>query len=668
MIADMKKLLLFGNNSEKSKLLKLLHKNGCVEVSLAKKFDSTDYIIDEDKINEINKKLAQLDFVFSFLEDSAKVVLEKQKKDKTIEYKQTKTSGLLKPKMSLTYEEFASSDTCEAEVFDIVNKLDEISDKIVELRQDSAKAASIAKQLAPYKEVTAKLTSFKDTKNVSVLLGSCSPNALNLVKELEEKGAYCEVFKDELNACALCVIVLKEKYEDIVETLSNMEFSNCTLNYSDVAKDLIENADATIEKNEKEIFELQKQAAAYDTVLPLAQRMYDYYLLEKRKVECEGLTSSTQSSYFMEAWLPSVQEDNLTKSLNDSKLSLAFVIQDPQEGDVVPSYCENNEVIAPYESVTNMFSAPAYKEIDPNPFVAFFFFVFYGMMLSDAGYGLVLTLLTAVVLIATKPKKGQSNLIKVVFMGGISTMIWGVVFGSYFGISATDIGIWCWFNPIEEPMMMLYLSLGMGIFQMLFGTIIKAVACFKKKEITAGIASFCWLFLVMGIAGFACPMFIEGFPAWIGTVGIVLLALGVVMLMASGAIGKKGAAMVSGAFASLYDVINFFSDLMSYTRIFGLGLATAVIGMVFNQIGTSIAGLVGGGFAGVIIIAIIAIIGHTFNIAINALGAYVHNARLQFVEFFGKFYEGGGSLFKPLGSEMKYYYINNDKKTQEVKE
>ena len=142
--------------------------------------------------------------------------------------------------------------------------------------------------------------------------------------------------------------------------------------------------------------------------------------------------------------------------------------------------------------------------------------------------------------------------------------------------------------------------------------------------------------------------------------------ISVVLLMAGGALGKKGAAKVTGALASLYDIINFFSDLMSYTRIFGLGLATAVIGMVFNEIGTSIASLLGGGVAGVIVIIIIALIGHTFNIAINALGAYVHNSRLQFVEFFGKFYTGGGTLFKPLGSEMKYYYINNEK-TQEVK-
>ena len=127
--------------------------------------------------------------------------------------------------------------------------------------------------------------------------------------------------------------------------------------------------------------------------------------------------------------------------------------------------------------------------------------------------------------------------------------------------------------------------------------------------------------------------------------------------MLSGTFGKRGAKKVTGALSSLYGIINFFSDMMSYTRIFGLGLASGVIGMVFNEIASVISGMMPFKFMGVIVTIIICIIGHTFNISINALGAYVHNSRLQFVEFFGKFYTGGGELFAPLGSQMKYYRI-----------
>ncbi|MDE6372348.1 MAG: V-type ATP synthase subunit I, partial [Clostridia bacterium] len=139
--------------------------------------------------------------------------------------------------------------------------------------------------------------------------------------------------------------------------------------------------------------------------------------------------------------------------------------------------------------------------------------------------------------------------------------------------------------------------------------------------------------------------------------GIVLLVLGLILLMLSGTFGKKGAKKVSGAFSALYGIINFFSDLMSYTRIFGLGLATGVIAMVFNQIADIISGMLPWKFLGVIVSIAIYIVGHSFNVAINSLGAYVHNSRLQFVEYFGKFYTGGGQLFAPLGSQMKYYAI-----------
>ncbi|MBE5763787.1 MAG: hypothetical protein E7338_06185 [Clostridiales bacterium] len=664
MISDMKKLLLFGNNSEKSELMKILHKMGCVEISLAKKLDKTQYVVNEDKINEYTRKLTKLEFLFDFFAETEKEVA-KYAKTRNYDFKPVKTSGLLIPKKSLTFEEFAASQNVEKEVFEVIDKLDKFSAEIIELKSDNTKYLSIANQLAPYKAVTAKLNSFKSTKHVVIALGSIGLSALNRVGELEEKGAYVEVFKDE-RFINIAVMYLKEKEQEIQEILTQMDFAVCSLNFDGYASDLISDAERHIKANEERIIDIYFEAIKDEQILFAAQQLHDFYTLEVRKVECEGFTLSTQTSYLLEGWVPAKNAEELDKALSESPLALSYVIREPIEGDNVPTYCENNEVVSPYESVTNMFSSPAYKEIDPNPFVAFFFFIFFGMMLSDAGYGLVLTILTGIVLLMTKPKKGQSNLIKIVFMGGISTIIWGFLFGSYFGLNAKDLGIWYWFNPIDSPMNMLYLSLAMGIFQMLFGTMIKAVAEFKAKNIAGGVTAFCWLFLVLGVGGFALPMVVKTAPAFIKIVGIVFLAIGAVLLMAGGALGKKGAAKVTGALASLYDIINFFSDLMSYTRIFGLGLATAVIGMVFNEIGTSIASLLGGGVAGVIVIIIIALIGHTFNIAINALGAYVHNSRLQFVEFFGKFYTGGGTLFKPLGSEMKYYYINNEK-TQEVK-
>ncbi len=662
MICDMKRLLLFGNNSEKSRLMKTLHKMGCVEVSLSPKFEETEYVLDENKINEYNKKLSQIEFSFSFLQDCSQKV-KQYAKERNFEYKPVKTSGLLIPKRSLTFEEFSNSLVVEKEVFDAIDRFTKFSEEIISLKADIAKNTALINQLTPFKNVPISLNKFKDTKHVGVMVGTISSSELPKIAMLEEKGAYVEVFGNE-STVAISVIYLKENYDDITGILSDMAFAMCALNYDEVSSNIIFNANKKIEEDNKRIIDIYFEAIKDEGILLDAQRLHDYYSLELRKIECEGLTASTKTSFFLEGWVPADKAEELDKTLVESPLSLSYIIRDPQEGEDVPTLCENNEIVSPYESVTNMFSAPKYKEIDPNPFVAFFFFLFYGMMLSDAGYGFILAVGAGAILAITKPKKGQSNLIKIVFMGGISTVIWGIIFGSYFGVSAKDLGIWCWFNPVEEPLMMLYLSIGMGVFQMLFGTAIKSYADFRAKEYVASVAGLCWFFLIFGIAGFMGQSML-GLPAAFKTIGLVLLIIGLVLLMVGGACGKKGAGKITGALAALYGIINFFSDLMSYTRIFGLGLATAVIGMVFNNIGSVLYEMLGG-VVGVIAFAIIAVVGHTFSMAINALGSYVHNSRLQFVEFFGKFYTGGGELFRPLGSEMKYYYINNEN-TQEVK-
>lgn len=672
MIADMKKLLLFGNNKEKSSLIKVLHKMGCVEVSIAEKLEKTSYIQDEKTLNEYTSKLTQLDFCFSFLKN-IKREAESLAKAKKIEYTPFKIGGMLTPRPELTFDEFEKSYELTDEVFSKIEILEKLNIERINLKAEVQKSKSLLSQLEAYRKVDVAFSKIKDTKHVSIMLGTINPSKLQDLSKLEELGAHVEVCQNANNV-ALAVFVLKEKYDEVSQLLSEMDFSNCSFNFSEVPIDLIKEKENYIKQlNEREI-EIIKEAIALESIIPNARRLYDYYTLEAKKKEMETRTASTQTSYFLEAWVPSDKADELDQRLNDSSLILSYILRDPIEGEIVPTYVIGNQITTPYQSVTNMFSAPAYKEIDPNPFVTFFFFLFFGMMLSDAGYGLILTVLGIVVLACSKPKMHQSSLIKIVLMGGISTILWGIAFGSYFGVSASDLSetfgfkVWCWFNPVEEPIKLMFLSVGMGLFQMLFGIGIHVYDLIKQKKIMEGISNTCWFFLIIGIALFAlstslgASIFKNGTPSWLKTVGIVVILVGVLLLLLAGTFGKVGAKKVTGALGNLYEVINFFSDLMSYTRIFGLGLATAVIGMVFNEISAVIMGLVPIKAIGILAAIVILLIGHIFNVAINALGAYVHNSRLQFVEFFGKFYTGGGTIFKPLGSEIKYYDI----KPQEV--
>lgn len=662
-VVEMRKLVLIGNSSERERLIKILHTEECAEIVAAQKTEGTHYADKQSALEVYGAKKAKLDFIFDFIK-SCQIEAQALIKEKKINYTPVK-KPFLAGKPSLTMEEFYETPKLEEGVFDACDRLTRLSESLLKNKSDEIKLKNTINQLQPYKEVDAKLESFKDTKDVSILLGTVPSSRKAAAEKAEDLGA-CMLFYDAGVVSTVVCIVLKEKYEETAKILSDAEFSACTLNYTGIPRDVIAESEKLLAENTAMREKLIEQSISFEYVLDDCKRLYDYYLVEERKLECEANTSCTETSYILEAWVPVDKTEKLDKALSESPLALMYEIREPLEGEKPPTYVEDNAVVEPYQSVTNMFSVPAYGEINPNPFVAFFFFLFFGMMLADAGYGLVLMILTGIVLIKQRPPKGQASLIKIVFMGSFSTVIWGIIFGSYFGYSATDLGIWCWFNPIEEPMNMLFLSLGMGIFQMCFGLGINMVAMFKqKKPLDAISGTLSWYFMLLGLALAFGSSLIKAIaiPSLVSTVGYVLLGAGVLLLMISGALHKKGASMVSGAFARLYDIINFFSDLMSYTRIFGLGLASAVIGMVFNEIGALMMNMIPIKAIGVVVTAIVFIIGHVFNIGINALGAYVHNSRLQFVEFFGKFYTGGGELFRPLGCEMKYYYIHN----QEVK-
>lgn len=654
-ISNMLKLLLIGNVKERNSLIKRLHKLGCVEVATTDKIEKMQSADMGEYADKCKVKLARLEFCLETVK-SYKPTALKLAKEQKIDYIPAKGKGPFQTRPLISFEDFSNLKDIETDIFTQISQLKEYTDKIIALRAKTQKETNVIASLAPYANMHAPFSKFKDTATASVLLGEVAKTKVALFEKIEsEYGGVYEVFQGSGNSDGVAIVIDKSKREDIQQLLADTEFTACSISSDSTPEEMRAQAEKNLAETEKERNLAIEAIMTFENIFDDVKRLHDYFTLEVAKAESENRTQTTSSTYYLEAWLPEGEKDRVDKDLENSPLSLAYTIREPLESETPPTFVESNGVVAPYESVTNMFSVPFYKEIDPNPSVAFFFFLIFGMMLGDAGYGLLLTLGTGIILALRKPPKGEMNLVKIMFMGGISTFIWGFLFGSYFGLSATDLGIWCWFNPIEDPMPLLILSLAVGVVQMFFGMAINMVALIKKHQPVWGISSaFSWYFLALGIGGIFGASYIG---AWAKTAGIVFAVLGVVLLMLSGTFGKRGAKKVTGALSSLYGIINFFSDMMSYTRIFGLGLASGVIGMVFNEIASVISGMMPFKFMGVIVTIIICIIGHTFNISINALGAYVHNSRLQFVEFFGKFYTGGGELFAPLGSQMKYYRI-----------
>ena len=364
----------------------------------------------------------------------------------------------------------------------------------------------------------------------------------------------------------------------------------------------------------------------------------------------QGLKSGyTTRTMMFTGWISAAREDEFRAVIADISQDVYLQISDPNPDEDAPVLVENSAIVAPFASVTRMYATPMRDEIDPSPVMSPFYFIFFGMMVSDAGYGVIIAVLCGLFWIL---KRGRTPpLIRLLTLGGISTVIWGALYGSWFGME--------WFppllmNPMENSLTMLIMCFAMGYIHIMAGLVLKFYMNCRNGQVGAAFMDQgSWIVLLLSVVLFLVP--------GLSTVAIALLIASAVAIVATqgreykSIFGKFGWGMYA-----LYGATSYLSDILSYSRLFALGIATGVVALVINSICATM-GAIGGVF-GVLAYALVFTIGHVFNLGINGLGAYVHDARLQYVEFFGKFYEGGGREFAPFALRTKYNLISSEKK------
>ena len=432
------------------------------------------------------------------------------------------------------------------------------------------------------------------------------------------------------------------------------------------------------EKLTSEIAGLRTQIADFAANREELKFASDYYAMRAEKYSVLYGIPQSESAFFIEGYVPAAYGEVLCDKLRSS-FDVEVELSEPGPEEDVPVLLRNGAFSEPVETVVESYSLPGKQEIDPSRITSIFYYIFFGMMLSDAGYGILLTLGTAYVMLKVKNMKpGMKKMMELFFYGGISTIVWGLAFGSFFGnavnvIAATFFGrpditlSPLWFEPMSEPMRFLVFAFACGIVHILTGLGIKLYQCIKQGDyVSAFCDSVLWFMFVGGgiVYLLSMPMvtdmlglgFSIGHPAsdiaaWIAIAGCI----GVVL---TGGRESKNwfKRLLKGAYAA-YGITGYLSDILSYSRLLALGLATGVIAQVFNQMGS----MLGATWYGALIFIIIFLIGHILNIGINVLGAYVHTNRLQFVEFFGKFYDGGGRSFEPFTEKTKYFKVKEDK-------
>lgn len=653
MIAEMKRLLLFGYSPEKNRLLKCLAKLQAVETSVTAA-DGLEKQSSPEK-GAIEAKLLKLQFAFDFLRRQ-KIELKQYAKKKLTEEKPAKGS-LFASKKQMDFAAFEAIIQKEEEAFEQIGRIYALNDELLDIRTNINRLKQLVGEAENYRNVPYPFSILQNTKKTSVFLFNVSLSQTAEVETLLSGEPLCvyEYFPQDNARTSFVLLCHDSQREAVLSNLAEKDFELCTLATGGKSVcEIIQESKNRISELEERKIAIGIEAKAFETYRETFEILYDYYSLEKSKCEISEEMGYTRSSFFLTGWIPAAACTLFEETMEKENFVCHYVLREAYENEIPPTFCVNKKMIAPFEAVTNMYSAPRYGEVDPNPFVAVFFFLYFGIMMSDAGYGLILAAGAALLYKLSKPTKGSGKLLLVIFFGGISTIIWGIVFGGYFGISIPQ----CWFNPLEDPLKMLILSLALGVVQILVGMGINGYALIKQhKAADAFFEVGSWYVFFLGLALFAVGLL--GDVDFLTIPAYVALGMGAVFLFLGGARGKKGIfKRVMGGLKNYYNIINYVSDVLSYARLFGLGLATGVIGMVMNTISDVIVGFIPSmPWLGFIISLPILIVGHTFNIAINCLGAFVHDSRLQYIEFFNRFYSGGGRLFLPLGSNMKHVYI-----------
>ena len=358
--------------------------------------------------------------------------------------------------------------------------------------------------------------------------------------------------------------------------------------------------------------------------------------------------TETDDTFCIEGWVPTKKVAQLKKRIERENVVYALSEREPEEGETPPTVLENGKITRQYEGITNMFNPPKYGDFDPNAVMAPWYWVIFGLMMGDAGYGLMMLIIILAAKKIMKPKGGTLALMNVMLYSSIPTIICGILFGSYFGEELLPA---VFFTPLKDTMSMLILTLVIGVLHIFTGMGVKIYLNVKEgKLLDAIFDQVSWMLIIAGLG----MLFLQP----VRTVGMVLAIIGAVIVLLTAGREKKGIfGKITGGLVGLYGVTSYLSDILSYSRILALSLATGVVGMVMNIL----AGMVSSGIPIPVVrfipALLIYVVGHVFNLALGLLSAYVHDCRLQYIEFYGKFYEGGGTLFKPFAVKTKYASI-----------
>ena len=652
----MSKLSVICLNSRKKKFIKELMDLGVVEISKPMSGSEENVIPEGTFLANNSAEVSHLD---------AQIAAYGAAIDILDSYYDGKKS-LFNTRKEVTEEDFIRNvEQNESYVKEIAEKISVLQKKINDNKAEINRLSILIKGLEPWRDFDLPLEN-TGTKTSTIFTGvvpikTNTDNLLNAVLEEAPSAVIQKVSSDKIQNY-LCFICLKEEKPKVLETLRQFSFTSVVLNdNSGTAAEAISKYEKTTARLNEEIELSVSELKELSKDIEKIEYIYDDLLIKRDRAKAVGDFINTKKVFCFDGWLP-VDSIEKVKQVLD-KNECYYEISEPIKNEETPIMLKNNKFASPFEAVTVMYSMPLATEVDPTPIMAPFYFLFFGLMLSDAAYGIILSLACFALLKKFKLEGTMKKMVTMFFWCGISTFFWGALFGGWFGdavavFSKTFLGREIvinpiWIDPLQEPMTLLIFSLILGAIHMFVGMGMQAYMLIKNgKALDALFDVGLWYMLLIGLVLFGVGSMIT--PA-LSSVGKWMALIGAVGIVVTGGRNKKGFGKITGGFGSLYGITNYLSDVLSYSSLLALGLATGVVAKVVNILGS----LAGSGVVGIIVFIAVFLFGTVFNLAINALGAYVHSCRLQYVEFFGKFYTGGGKPFEPFVGKTKFVKIVN---------
>ena len=644
-IAKMKRLHLIALQSDRQNLMDRLLRLGCVHLDEPQEIPE-DLTLRRDT-SQLADRQAELRQLRAALETLRGYAAQK--------------GGLLSPRPQVREADFLD-DAVLAKCTVLAEEINGHSGEIERLQAKENRLRTERMTLLPWQELDIPMET-DGTRTVRVMTGTL-PSAVNwdaLAGELADKVAEAQLHQVGESREQRCVLLLchRDVLDAALEVLRGRGFAASQLTgLTGTVAENLQRLDGELAECEKQLLAEKAALLALAGEQESLKQCIDRMDVEVAREESRTRLLTDEKIFCLDGWVPEKQEEKLASLLQ--QFDCAWHTEDPAEEEYgeVPVKLENNRITRSLLSITEMYSLPRYGSVDPNPLMAPFFIFFFGMMMADMAYGLVMIIGALLVLKKAKPAEGTRNFMELVLWCGIATFAVGAMTGGFLGDFIPQLcklinpdstfQMPALFSPLNDTVAILVGSLVLGVIQIFTGMGVSVYKKVRDGQVADAIwGEITWWVLLAGIALAVLK---------IGNIGSVpvVLCVGVVMLLYGSTYQAKGFGKVTAVISAVYNgVTGYFSDILSYVRLMALMLAGSVLAQVFNTLGSV--------FGSVIFFVVVSLIGNALNLALNLLGCYVHDMRLQFLEFFNRFYEDGGKAYRPLG-------LHNTKYVEIIKE